>query len=60
MTTDRSARIQTMFSRIARRYDVMNRVMTLGRDQAWRRLAARVLQLPPNALCLDLATGTGD
>ncbi|MBI1800867.1 MAG: bifunctional demethylmenaquinone methyltransferase/2-methoxy-6-polyprenyl-1,4-benzoquinol methylase UbiE [Chloroflexi bacterium] len=60
MTADKSTRIQTMFSRIARRYDLMNRLMTLGRDQAWRRLAARELQLPRNGLCLDLATGTGD
>ncbi len=60
MTTEKSSRIQHMFSRIARRYDLMNRVMTMGRDQAWRRLAARELQLPANALCLDLATGTGD
>jgi demethylmenaquinone methyltransferase/2-methoxy-6-polyprenyl-1,4-benzoquinol methylase len=49
-----------MFSRIARRYDLMNRLMTLGRDQAWRRLAATELLLPPGGLCLDLATGTGD
>jgi len=60
MTTDKSSRIQQMFSRIARRYDLMNRLMTMGRDQAWRQVAARELQLPAHALCLDLATGTGD
>lgn len=49
-----------MFSRITRRYDLMNRVMTGGRDQAWRREAARQLQLKPNGRVLDLATGTGD
>ena len=60
MTLDKSAPIRQMFSRIARRYDLMNWLMTLGRDQAWRRLAARELRLPPGGLCLDLATGTGD
>src|SRR5437773_6076248 len=60
MSPDKPALIQQMFSRIAGRYDLMNRLMTLGRDQAWRRLAARELHLPPGGLCLDLATGTGD
>jgi demethylmenaquinone methyltransferase/2-methoxy-6-polyprenyl-1,4-benzoquinol methylase len=60
MLTDRASRIQSMFSRIATRYDLMNRLMTFGRDQAWRVLAARELQLPTHGLCFDLATGTGD
>ncbi len=60
MTSDRSVRIQQMFSRIARRYDLMNRLMTMGRDQSWRRAAARELRLPKRGCCLDLATGTGD
>jgi demethylmenaquinone methyltransferase/2-methoxy-6-polyprenyl-1,4-benzoquinol methylase len=60
LSGERAARIQEMFSRIARRYDLMNRLMTMGRDQAWRRLAARELRLPADGWCLDLATGTGD
>lgn len=59
--SDKPARVQAMFARIVRRYDLMNRVMTLGRDQAWRQLTARELQLDgPAPLVLDLATGTGD
>lgn len=57
---ERARRVQTMFSRITRRYDLMNRVMTGGRDGAWRRLAANELKLSANGLCLDLATGTAD
>lgn len=57
---ERSKQVRTMFSRITPRYDLMNRVMTGGRDQAWRRIAAQELQLAPNGLVLDLATGTGD
>ena len=50
-----------MFTRITARYDLMNRVMTGGRDQAWRRETAKHLQLSNNKThVLDLATGTGD
>nr|WP_290668752.1 bifunctional demethylmenaquinone methyltransferase/2-methoxy-6-polyprenyl-1,4-benzoquinol methylase UbiE [Ardenticatena sp.] len=52
--------VNRMFSRIAKRYDLMNRLMTMGRDQAWRRQAVAMADIPPNALVLDLATGTGD
>ena len=49
-----------MFSRIAHRYDLLNRVMTLGRDGAWRQAAA-VLAAPKGCrLALDMATGTGE
>ncbi|BCX02066.1 MAG: demethylmenaquinone methyltransferase [Candidatus Roseilinea sp.] len=57
---EQSKRVQAMFSRITRRYDLMNRVMTGGRDQVWRRIAARELGLSAGGLILDLATGTGD
>lgn len=55
-----AAGVREMFTRIARRYDTMNSVMTGGRHHAWRRLAAReVLGAPPGPI-LDLATGTAD
>lgn len=49
-----------MFDRIARRYDLLNRVLSLGLDQRWRRLTMRALDLRPGQRVLDLATGTGD
>ncbi len=49
-----------MFDAIAGRYDLLNRLMTFGIDQRWRRLAVESLQLQPGARVLDLATGTGD
>lgn len=45
-----------VFSRIARRYDRLNRVLSLGRDGAWRRSA--IAHLPPGRV-LDLGAGTG-
>jgi len=56
----RASYVRQMFGQIAPRYDLMNRLMTGGRDVAWRRLVIREAQLPLGGRLLDLATGTGD
>jgi len=57
---ERAEQVRVMFDRIARRYDLMNSLMTGGRHQAWRRVAARIAEPQPGGLALDVATGTGD
>lgn len=59
-STDHAVYVQQMFGRIARRYDMMNRLMTFGQDQRWRRFVVRQAHLMPGAWLLDIATGTGD
>ena len=49
-----------MFDAIAPRYDLVNRLMTFGLDQSWRRTTVGALGLPANSLVLDVACGTGD
>jgi demethylmenaquinone methyltransferase / 2-methoxy-6-polyprenyl-1,4-benzoquinol methylase len=49
-----------MFGRIAPRYDLMNRLMTLGRDKNWRQFVVQQAHIPPQGRVLDIATGTGD
>lgn len=49
-----------MFDAIAHRYDLLNRVMSLGIDQRWRLRTVRALELKPGARVLDVATGTAD
>lgn len=49
-----------MFDAIAPRYDLVNRLMTFGLDQSWRRTTIGALGLPSGSLILDLACGTGD
>jgi demethylmenaquinone methyltransferase/2-methoxy-6-polyprenyl-1,4-benzoquinol methylase len=57
---EKSRKIRRLFDTISGRYDLVNRVMTLGMDIGWRRRAARELRLPGEALVVDLACGTGD
>jgi demethylmenaquinone methyltransferase/2-methoxy-6-polyprenyl-1,4-benzoquinol methylase len=48
-----------MFASIARRYDLLNAVLSFGCDRSWRRFAMAQIDGIPNGLILDLATGTG-
>lgn len=57
---ERAKYVKGMFSRIAHRYDLMNRLMTGGQDVRWRKLAIRQARLRPGARLLDLGAGTGD
>jgi demethylmenaquinone methyltransferase/2-methoxy-6-polyprenyl-1,4-benzoquinol methylase len=58
--TERARYVQGMFTRIARRYDLMNRLMTVGQDVRWRREVIRRAGLPESGRLLDLGAGTGD
>jgi demethylmenaquinone methyltransferase/2-methoxy-6-polyprenyl-1,4-benzoquinol methylase len=49
-----------MFARIADRYDLLNRLMTLGQDVRWRREAVRHLRPVGEGRVLDIGAGTGD
>ena len=55
----KSRQVDSMFTRIAVRYDSMNRLMSLGRDFSWRRRAIQLAALPPGGRLLDVAVGTG-
>jgi demethylmenaquinone methyltransferase/2-methoxy-6-polyprenyl-1,4-benzoquinol methylase len=54
------AAVDAMFDTIAPRYDLCNRVISLGLDTGWRRRTVRALELAPGSVVLDLACGTGD
>ena len=54
------AQVWRMFDRIALRYDLLNRLLSLGQDVVWRKKLARHLNQESNQRLLDLATGTAD
>jgi demethylmenaquinone methyltransferase/2-methoxy-6-polyprenyl-1,4-benzoquinol methylase len=55
-----ASKIRDMFNQISPTYDRVNRVLSFGRDFAWRKAVARHLPTRPHLQVLDLATGTGD
>jgi demethylmenaquinone methyltransferase / 2-methoxy-6-polyprenyl-1,4-benzoquinol methylase len=57
---ERARFVQSMFTRIAPRYNLMNRLMTGGQDVRWRREVIQLARLNSNDSLLDLGTGTGD
>lgn len=57
---EKAAVVRTMFDRIAPSYDRMNRIITLGFDQRWRRALIDAVAVGSGDTVLDLACGTGD
>ncbi|MBN1543260.1 ubiquinone/menaquinone biosynthesis methyltransferase [candidate division KSB1 bacterium] len=52
--------VREIFSRIGKRYDFLNRLLSFRRDIAWRRFAVEQIKPQPNRIWLDVATGTAD
>jgi demethylmenaquinone methyltransferase/2-methoxy-6-polyprenyl-1,4-benzoquinol methylase len=52
--------IRRMFGGIAHRYDLLNCLLSVGRDRYWRRQAVAQTRLPPGGLAVDVCTGTAD
>ena len=51
--------VARMFDGVAPRYDLMNRLLSLGQDAYWRRATTSALDIKPGQRILDLAAGTG-
>jgi demethylmenaquinone methyltransferase/2-methoxy-6-polyprenyl-1,4-benzoquinol methylase len=54
------AEVRSMFARIARVYDPLNRTLSLGIDQRWRRALLRAAGDVRGARVVDVCSGTGD
>ena len=58
--SEKGERIRAMFGSIAPRYDLLNRLLSLGIDRRWRRFAVKKIGVNGAGRVLDVATGTGD
>ena len=58
--TPKVEQVRKMFNNIAPKYDLLNRIISLGLDRSWRRKALGMLAPYAPKRVLDVATGTGD
>jgi demethylmenaquinone methyltransferase/2-methoxy-6-polyprenyl-1,4-benzoquinol methylase len=56
----RAAKVNDLFARIARRYDLINDLQSFGLHRSWKRRVVDLAQAAPGARALDLCCGTGD
>lgn len=56
----RAAKVNDLFARIARRYDLINDLQSFGLHRNWKRRVADLARVTPGARALDLCCGTGD
>ncbi|GMA60836.1 demethylmenaquinone methyltransferase [Alicyclobacillus fastidiosus] len=59
MQGDKAEHVHEVFSKIARRYDVMNSVLSFQQHRLWRNFAMRQIPFRRDANILDVAAGTG-
>lgn len=58
--SEKARRVRGVFDSVARRYDVMNDLMSAGLHRLWKRFAVDAARPRPGMRVLDLAGGTGD
>ncbi len=58
--SDKAKRVKAMFTAIASKYDLNNRLHSLWQDQRWRKRAVELSGITPSSVVVDVACGTGD
>ncbi|MFO7666767.1 MAG: ubiquinone/menaquinone biosynthesis methyltransferase [Desulfobacterales bacterium] len=56
---NKSGNVRKMFKGISDRYDLLNTLITFGRDKSWRKYVVQEASIKQDALILDVGTGTG-
>src|SRR5437867_11429721 len=58
--SQRGAKVEVLFSRIARRYDLINDLQSFGLHRFWKRRVLKLASVQPGDRALDICCGTGD
>ncbi|MCE1190285.1 MAG: bifunctional demethylmenaquinone methyltransferase/2-methoxy-6-polyprenyl-1,4-benzoquinol methylase UbiE [Ignavibacteria bacterium] len=58
--SEKKQQVRKMFDAIAGKYDFLNHFLSAGVDFYWRKKALNLTKIPPDAVLLDIACGTGD
>lgn len=58
--TEKAGRVRGVFDSVAKRYDIMNDLMSAGLHRVWKAYTVAVANLQPGDKVLDIAAGTGD
>jgi demethylmenaquinone methyltransferase/2-methoxy-6-polyprenyl-1,4-benzoquinol methylase len=56
----RATKVNDLFARIARRYDLINDLQSFGLHRSWKRRVVKMASIAPSTRALDLCCGTGD
>ena len=58
--SSKKEQVELMFDAIAPKYDLLNRILSLGIDISWRKKVIKIIKKADSKFILDIATGTGD
>lgn len=58
--TTKEEKVHYIFSRIAKRYDLMNTVLSFRQHKLWRAATMKRMNVKPGQSAIDVCTGTGD
>ena len=58
--SSKKEQVEIMFDAIAPKYDLLNRILSLGIDISWRKRVIQIIKKENSKFILDIATGTGD
>ena len=58
--TDKTKLVQNIFSKVSKKYNLMNDIMSFGAHRLWKKELISMMQIQNNEIIIDVGSGTGD